>query len=266
MCSSYLRGEDDLTNKYREYFDIDENYFPQVNESAIKAGMDWTTTYPHQTFIDMLKSVERILSRSEKRSLWIEGTYGTGKSQCAYALKKMLEGTPEELTVYWSKYEPLSHQSDLLTKLLGHKSKNIVTVYRYASGNVNSNRDLLMLVQESIKKALEDKGFYTGEKTLKDSVIAWIEKPINKEYIDRQLQVPEYRGRFAQATAYEILNTLISSSDIKELMNNIFYLAGKEGITALYLDTDRLIDWITDIIDQNDIRIVLIWDEFSDYL
>ena len=31
------------------------------------------TTYPHETFINMLNQVERILARQEKRSLWIEG-------------------------------------------------------------------------------------------------------------------------------------------------------------------------------------------------
>lgn len=109
-----------MTNKYSEYFDIDENYFPQINESSIKAGVDWMSTYPHQTFIDMLKSVERILACQEKRSLWIEGTYGTGKSQCAYALKKILEVPEEELKAYWDKFEPLKKQTDLLQKLLGH--------------------------------------------------------------------------------------------------------------------------------------------------
>ena len=254
-----------MTTKYREYFDIDAHYFPQVNESSIKAGVDWTTTYPHQTFIDMLKNVERMLARLEKRSLWIEGTYGTGKSQCAYALKKMLEVTPAELSAYWDKYDPLKKHNDLLQKLLGHKDKNIITAYRYASGSVNSTRDLLMLVQDSVKNALAEKGLYAGENTLKDSVIAWVEKPINKDYIDRHLQVPEYSGRFAQSTADEVLTALRKGGDIKELMDNIFYLADKEGITALNLDTDRLIAWLTDIIDKNDIRIVFIWDEFSDY-
>ena len=254
-----------MINKYCEYFDIDENYFPQINESSIKAGVDWKSTYPHQTFIDMLKSVVRILARLEKRSLWIEGTYGTGKSQCAYALKKMLEVTPVELTDYFDKYEPLKKQGDLLQKIIGHKEKNIVTVYRYASGSINSNRDLLMLIQDSIKSALDAKSLYSGEDTLKESVIAWIEKPINKEYIDKQLQEPEYRGRFTQSTADEVINSLRKGGDIKELMDNIFYLADREGITALSLDTDRLIAWITDIIDRNDIRIVFIWDEFSDF-
>ena len=52
-----------MADKYREYFDVDEEYFPQINNSTIKARPDfWTRTYPHQTFIDMLNSVGYIIS------------------------------------------------------------------------------------------------------------------------------------------------------------------------------------------------------------
>ena len=79
------------TMKYCEYFDIDEAYFPCIDESAINAGVDWKKTYPHETFIKLLKMTEAMLSGTTKRSLWIHGAYGTGKSRCAYALKKILE-------------------------------------------------------------------------------------------------------------------------------------------------------------------------------
>ena len=50
---------------YKDYFQIDENYFPCVNESAINAGLKWNEFYPHSTFIDLLRKTERILSRQE---------------------------------------------------------------------------------------------------------------------------------------------------------------------------------------------------------
>ena len=35
--------------KYCEYFDVDETYFPCIDESAInsKSGVPWDNTYPH---------------------------------------------------------------------------------------------------------------------------------------------------------------------------------------------------------------------------
>ena len=87
-------------NKYREYFDIDERYFPCIDDAAIDAGAPWENTYPHSTFIDMLTEMERALARQNgKRTLWIEGAYGTGKSQCALALRRILEAPEEKLQI-----------------------------------------------------------------------------------------------------------------------------------------------------------------------
>ena len=254
-------------NKYREYFDIDDEYFPQVNDSAIAAASPdfWTRTYPHNTFIEMLKNMERVLARQEKRSLWIEGAYGTGKSQCAYALKKILEVPEEDLRVYWDRYEPLKNKTDLLEKLIGHKQKGIITAYRYASGMIDSPRDLFNAVQETLKASLVAANLYAGENTLKESVIAWIDEPAHKLFFDALLKKPEWSALFSQSSADEVLNALRKGCEVKTLMDNIFRLADKEGITALNIDADRLIAWLSDIIDRNNVKVVFIWDEFSDY-
>jgi hypothetical protein len=79
------------------------------------------------------------------------------------------------------------------------------------------------------------------------------------------LQLPEWSALFSHSTAEEILNTLRKGGAVKHLINNLFRLADKEGITALDINSDRLLAWIADIIDQNNVKIVFIWDEFSDY-
>lgn len=255
------------SNKYREYFDIDEEYFPQINDSTIAAASPdfWTRTYPHYTFIEMLNSMERVLARQEKRSLWIEGAYGTGKSQCAYALKKILEVPEDELRAYWDRYEPLKKKTDLLEKLIGHKQKGIVTAYRYASGMIDSPRDLFLAVQETLKASLVSANLYAGENTLKESVIVWIEEPSHKLFFDALLKKPEWAALFSQSSTDEVLDALRKGGEVKTLMDNIFRLADKEGITALTIDSDRLIAWLIDIIDRNNVKVVFIWDEFSDY-
>ncbi len=257
------------SSKYREYFDIDDRYFPCIDDAAINAGAPWDNTYPHSTFIGMLTEMERALARQNNgKTLWIEGAYGTGKSQCAYALRKILEVPEAELRKYWNRYEPLKNKTDLLEKLIGHKKKGIVVAYRYASGGIMSARDLFFAIQESVKSALVQQNVpYLGENTLKESIIAWLEDTDHKLMFNSLLQNPdkEWRALFSQSTADEVLNALRKNSEVKSLVDNIFRLADKEGITALTIDADRLIAWLTDIIDRNNVRIVLIWDEFSDY-
>lgn len=121
-------------------------------------------------------------------------------------------------------------------------------------------------MQESIKKGLEaNEVSYKGENSLKESVIAWLEDPIHNQFMDALLQKPKWRSTFSQSSADEIINTLKKSSDVSSLMDDIFSLAAEEGITALNLSADSLRKWIIDIIDKNNIKLVLIWDEFSDY-
>lgn len=254
------------SKKYCEYFDVNESYFPCIDESAINAGAPWETTYPHETFIDLLNSAEKMLGGTTNRSIWIHGAYGTGKSQCAYALKKILEVPNDELRAYWDRYEPLKKNKALLEKLIGHKEQGVLTAYRYASGSITSPQLLFLAVQESIRAALDAvPGSYKGENTLKESVIAWLTDSSHNAFVNSLLQKPEWVSEFSQSSAYEIINSLRKRSDVSSLMESIFKMAEKEGITALSLTADSLCAWIKDIVAQNHTKVVLIWDEFSGF-
>lgn len=61
-----------------------------------------------------------------------------------------------------------------------------------------------------------------------------------------------------------MLSALQRGGDARNLMNNLFRLA-EDGITAFTLDAESLKQWIRDVIKQNDIKIVFVWDEFSGY-
>lgn len=254
------------SKKYCEYFDVNESYFPCIDESAINAGAPWETTYPQETFIDLLNSAEKMLGGTTNRSIWIHGAYGTGKSQCAYALKKILEVPNDELRAYWDRYEPLKKNKALLEKLIGHKEQGVLTAYRYASGSITSPQLLFLAVQESIRAALDAvPGSYKGENTLKESVIAWLTDSSHNAFVNSLLQKPEWVSEFSQSSADEIINSLRKRSDVSSLMESIFKMAEKEGITALSLTADSLCAWIKDIVAQNHTKVVLIWDEFSGF-
>lgn len=260
-------------NKYIDYFDIDEGYFPEINESSIKAGVDWQKTFPHQTFVSLLKATERMLARgtnSDKKGIWIEGAYGTGKSRVAWTLKNLLDCSVDELKSYFAEYPALQAEPDLRDRLLGHKQGKIITAYRYASGGIDGDRALIMAVYESVTKALRNAGVaYKGENTLRGSVAAWLEDEANKGFFSTLIALPEYRGlgSFAGKSADDIIALLKNpNANVDALMTDIFSLADSRGITALSTSMDDLIAWLTDVIDKNGLKaIVLVWDEFSAY-
>lgn len=260
-------------NKYSEYFDIDQEYFPEINESSIKAGVDWQKTFPHKTFVDLLKATERMLARatnSDKKGIWIEGAYGTGKSRVLWTLKNLLDCSDDKIKAYFTEYDALQKEPDLRDKLLGHKQGKIITAYRYASSSIDGERALIMAVYESVAKALRDaKVAYKGAETLRGGVAAWLSDDANKAFFNTLITLPEYRGRgsFAGKSADDIIALLKNpNASVDALMTDIFSLADHRGITALSTSMDDLIAWLTDIIDKNGLKaIVLVWDEFSAY-
>ncbi|MBR0256212.1 MAG: hypothetical protein IJQ58_00615, partial [Synergistaceae bacterium] len=253
--------------KYREYFDIDEKYFPCVDESAIRAGIRWQGTYPHETFITLLEKTDRLLSRTTGKSLWIHGAYGTGKSQCAFALKKILEVPEQELTDYWNSNEALREKhSALLHRLISHRNNKILAAWRYASGSITTPRQLFLAFQESISAAIDERGGYKAPSTLKNGVLSWLEDKTHSDFVDSLLRKPEWHTVFSQSSANEIIHSLKHGKNTDTLMENIFAMSAKEGITALDLTADTLREWILDVIRSNDnLQIVFIWDEFSDF-
>ena len=94
--------------KYCEYFDIDQNYYPEVNPDSIKEKkIQWYYTYPHKTFISLLETAERMLAREtgmDRHGIWVEGSYGTGKSRTIWTLQNLFTCSKEELNGYFDNF------------------------------------------------------------------------------------------------------------------------------------------------------------------
>lgn len=55
---------------YREYFNIDPEYFPQVDKKLIEEKPDlWKKFWPHPTFVQLLKAMVDVLERKQKLSM-----------------------------------------------------------------------------------------------------------------------------------------------------------------------------------------------------
>lgn len=106
---------------YREYFNIDPEYFPQVDKKLIEEKPDlWKKFWPHPTFVQLLKAMVDVLERKQKLSMWVDGAYGTGKSHAVFTLKKLIEASDEETTAYFEEY---GLDNFLCKKLLNQKNE-----------------------------------------------------------------------------------------------------------------------------------------------
>jgi len=169
---------------YRDYFDIDPDYFPQVDKEIIETQPDlWKKFYPHPSFVNLLKATVSILKRKQKLSLWVDGAYGTGKSHAVLTLKKLLEASEEDTKAYFNKY---GLDNYLCAELTAQKnSGNILVCHRYGSSDISNDTDLIVAIQEGIEKALKLAGIENKANTsLKDSLIRYFENEENSQSFD----------------------------------------------------------------------------------
>jgi hypothetical protein len=250
---------------YRDYFDIDPEYFPQVDKRIIDTVPDlWKKFYPHPSFVTLLKATVDVLKRKQKLSVWVDGAYGTGKSHAVLTLKKLIEASKDETKAYFEKY---GLDTFLYKDLMAQKdSGKILVCHRYGSSDITNDTELIVALQEGIEKALVDNGIENPASTsLKNSLIRFLENDENKQSFNIYAS-GTYKDILGGDLADDILEKLRTYEDnaLRTLISKVFKVKAVKG--SFSLNTGELCDWIKDIIEKNNLyNLTFIWDEFSEY-
>ena len=250
---------------YRDYFDIDPEYFPQVDKKIIDTVPDlWKKFYPHPSFVTLLKVTVDVLKRKHKLSIWVDGAYGTGKSHAVLTLKKLIEADQEETKSYFDKY---NLDSFLYKDLIAQKeSGKILVCHRYGSSDINSDVDLIVAIQEGIEKALRENGIENqASSSLKNALIRFLENDENKQSFDI-FASGSSKDILGGDKADDVLEKLRSYEDdaLRTLITKLFKVNMVRG--SFSMNTGELCDWIREVIEKNDLyNLMFIWDEFSEY-
>ena len=257
-------------SNYSDYFQLKYNP-PEITQStfAVNPG-GWKQTYPHKTFVALLKRTEKMLARAsemDKHSIWIHGAYGTGKSQVTWTLRSLLTCSDADFNAYFDDYAPLAAEGDLRKKLAGHrKARKIVVAARHGSDAIAGPEDLVEAVFSSLSKALDDAGIaYDAGATLRGGIAKWLEGNTERAYFNAIIKEPPYchKGCFAGKSADDVLATLQGNGAADELLKEIRRLAKDKGITALRFTKEDLASWIRETVEKNNLHLILVWDEFS---
>ncbi len=258
------------TDKYEDYFDIDDGYLSQINQDSLNKDPDiWKKFYPHKTFVKLIKDTINVISRKQLLSIWVEGAYGTGKSHAVLTLKKLLDASEEETREYFDEYkEQLDNDMFNQFQQLKNSEQKILTVSHYGSSNIYSDNNLVSIIEESISKALVQAGIKNNAQiTLKDSIIRWLSEPWAKNTFNYLIS-DEYVDLFGGDDVENIIEKLntYSGNSLQELISKIMKVGDEKQFKALSLDVDGLVEWIKAIIKANNLKaIVFIWDEFTEY-
>ncbi len=254
--------------KYDQYIQISPNYESVVDLNAEERHPNlWQEYIVHD---DMAVAMDKICqslkyeNKDARRSFWIHGTYGTGKSYAAIVLKHLFEDSEESIRTFMSKPKLLPYRDKFLA--IRHKGQYLV-VWKSGCSEVRTGIQLIMEMEVAIRARLKDKfgaaAYYGSDSTL-DAVKARLaDNTINWENVFTD---PAF-ALFEDYPSFADLKREIDQNDTKAA-NRVARVIMQKG-WGLFSTTSQFKEWLKDIIAGNHLTetgIVFIWDEFTDFL
>ncbi len=259
-----------IKGKYSDHLTIDKDFQPVFNEEVDKANKNlWKSFIPHENFELFLDKVIKALEREKKediRSIWLFGSYGTGKTHAVFVLKHLLEDDESEIDDYITKAKLNKFLSDKL-KALRKREKTLV-VFKSGASHVDSSYKLLLEVQDAIYKALirylKAKGIkYVPTKT----EVQLLRERLDDEVIKWDIIIKKHRVQLREISSLDDLKKKLSHEKLDlDFIGRFVEILEKEGIIPFKLNPESIKSWIKEIINSGYVtRILFIWDEFTGF-
>ena len=239
---------------------------PAYNIEMEEAG-NWESFLPNQQFNEILiKAIGAVRNNDmdKHRSMWIEGTYGTGKSHAGAVLKHLLCDNVEEIR-QWVDEEYRDSQYDLLRKQIYglREKKRLMPVTLVGQCGISNKEDLALVLQTRIQKALQTNGIELDIRTDYDNFIQHIEH--NASFWDLTIatdgelrSIAPDRKRLVKLLRDYDSATLRTAKDA----------CRRQGL-SVRLRQENLSRWFFEV--QNLLRektayngLLVVWDEFTD--
>lgn len=253
---------------YSDFLEVDQRYYPVYSEEQDRDDPQyWQTFVPHRDMTRLLEGYVRTLEGTTKKSLWIHGAYGTGKTHAQFVLKHLTEASQDEVEAYFRRHKV---SEDLLGRVLGlrKRGKGLV-VYRSSASSIDSQRRLMMELQVGIKKSLGTYGLADATPpSLADDVAALL---CDKQgVVDWPRLFERHRAEYRDfASADEVLHLLTSTAGDQSTLALVARVAQSLEAEGFYLmdDPASIKEWIKLVVRQNQLAwLVVMWDEFTDFM
>lgn len=239
---------------------------PAYNIEMEESG-NWESFLPNRQFNEILiKAIGAVRNNDmdKHRSLWIEGTYGTGKSHAGAVLKHLLCDNVEEIR-QWVDEEYRDPQYDLLRKQIYglREKKRLMPVTLIGQCGISNKEDLALVLQTRIQKALQANGIELDIRTDYDNYIQHIEH--NASFWDLTIAADgELRSIAPDRKRLIKLLRDYDSATLKTAKD----ACRRQGL-SVRLRQENLSRWFFEV--QNQLRektayngLLVVWDEFTD--
>lgn len=253
---------------YNSYIELSPHYESVVDiDSENRNPNMWQEYIVHEDMKDALDKICQSLSfedMNKRRSFWVHGAYGTGKSYAAIVLKHLFEDPVDSIRPFLSKQLLIPYRDAFIAQR--EKGKYLV-VWKSQTTDIKSGTQLMMAVElairEKLKEEFGDKAYY-GKKSL----TAGAKEAVNKTSINWQDIFDN--SPLGLCDDYESLDAFkaeVEAGNLKacNLVAKIFRDNGWGFFTVI----EDFKAWLKDIIEGNNLQdtgIIFIWDEFTTYL
>ena len=198
-----------------------------------------------------------------RRSFWVHGSYGTGKSYAAIFVKHLLEEKPETIDAFMSNHQMLSRYRTRFMKC--RQNGDYLVIWKTGCTGIRSGDMMLLEAEKAVREALIAK--FGDEANLgAGSLLNAVRAKLNSDMIAWE-NVLENTTLGDDYNTVEELRAKVNAGDLKALQRTATVIRQHGWGLVDNLETFKA--WIAEIIDANGLSksgIFFIWDEFTEYV
>ena len=247
---------------YNEILDLHDSFSPFYVLGEDKSD-NWNDFIPTKQFYDLLGEVLNCVEsreRQDRLSIWLHGTYGTGKSHATGVIKKLLFAPITEIEPYIDRFNRRNDLKHKLLKFRENKKVFPVVIYGLPSG-AYSNWDLAIEIEKAVRKALKKEKPSIIIKTDFEIYIDHIESDESNQW-DLLIKKTPALNEFVD-TKEELIKKLRSYD--KEILNILREELNKSQRPITVKDITEWLKDVVNVLRENKIadNLIIYWDEFT---
>lgn len=248
--------------KYSEIIGIEPFFDSTFNMTEEKENY-WKQFITNEKFESNLKEIVNVftsLTGDQHKSIWVQGTYGTGKSHSTSVIKHLFSDDIEEITDYVEKFSNPQLRGMLLNF---RKKERVFPVVLKGTYSIVDTEELKYTIQREVTRQLSDADITMTVKSDFQAVIEMLEDMKFSSFWESMLQDELVR----YASSIEELKEALEMGDVNVLKEINIALKKSNMIKA----TPDIKQWLTEV--MNEIRkqnvadyLMIFWDEFTSLL
>ena len=244
--------------KHKELISIRRDYRPVFILGDEESENYWKTYIPHDNFLEFLNKVIKVVEGKDKKTaVWLQGSYGVGKSHACSVIAHLLFDPWEEIKDYVEKDISDPQTTGKLKNL--RKEERFIPVYLIGTGEVPELNFMSIYIKNRIANRLQELNLNIPiPKTEIDLLIEEVEKEDEGELL-------RYFKNYYD-TKEALLNDLMRNPPNSEALRKVYRYFAEKGKHILK-DFKEWLKEVNELIYQNGYSgILLIWDEFTQIL